>query len=111
MDTICSKCGNSRVRSAEMTDGIEIGPNVIQFEDESIAVRILDFNPENGHADVHVQKKAARIGFYYITVQFLSGDSTRLDYDGANPNIPISWDVRTSHPNDVIGEVQVRKVR
>jgi hypothetical protein len=94
-----------------MANGIEIGPNIIQFEDDSIEVRVLSFNPDNGLGDIHVQKKTARVGFYYITVHFRSGDSTRLDYDGGNPQIPVGWEIRTSHRNDTIERVDVIKVR
>lgn len=94
-----------------MDNEIQVGPNTIQFEDDFIEVRVLSFNPDNGHADIHVQKKTAQVGFYYITVQFRSGDSTRLDYDGGNPSIPVEWDVITSHRNDAIGSIGVIKVR
>jgi hypothetical protein len=51
------------------------------------------------------------VGFYYIVIHFSSGDSTRLDYDGENPNIPDSWDVNTTHRFDSIVSVECKNVR
>jgi hypothetical protein len=43
-----------------MSDAIEIGPNVIQFEDEFILVRILSFTPGTGMAVLLVEEKPSR---------------------------------------------------
>ena len=94
-----------------MSGAIEIGPNVIQFEDEFILVRILSFTPGTGMAVLLVEEKQTRIGFYYIFVHFKSGDNTRIDYDGANPNRPTSFTVQTSRRDDVIASIEAKKVR
>ena len=94
-----------------MSGAIEIGPNVIQFEDEFILVRILSFTPGTGMAVLLVEEKQTRIGFYYIFVHFKSGDNTRIDYDGANPNRPTSFTVQTSSRDDVIASIEAKKAR
>jgi hypothetical protein len=94
-----------------MSDGIAIGPNIIQFEDDFIAVRIPSFTPTTGQVQVLFEKKSARVGFYYVTVSFLSGDSSRMDYDGENPNNPEIWEINSSHRHDTIVKLEATKVR
>jgi hypothetical protein len=94
-----------------MGDGIRIGPNVIQAEDAYIAVRILSFNPDTGMAELLIDEKVVPIGFYYVFVNFRSGNSTRIDYDGANPNRPNSYTVHTIERGDAIVKVEAKKVR
>jgi hypothetical protein len=94
-----------------MTNGIQIGPNVVQFEDPFIEIRILAFSPFTGLGDLVVEKRQPNVGFYYINISFASGDSVRLDYDGANLNNPDTWELRSSHRNDTIVRVWATKVR
>lgn len=94
-----------------MSNGIEIGPNHVHFEDDFIAVRIIGFDPEKGRANVLIERKRKESYFYYVVVKFRSGDSTRIDYDGDNPNIPADYVVRTSHRGDAIASVEAIKVR
>lgn len=94
-----------------MADGLEIGPNNILFQDDYIVVIIPRFDPHSGLAEVLVDHKREPSGDYYIWVHFQSGDSTRLDYNGANPNNPRPWTINSSHRNDRIAKVEVKKIR
>ena len=75
------------------------------------AVRIFSFNPSTGMAELLVEEKQPQIGFYYIIVTFESKNSTRIDYDGANPNRPNSYTVNTFQRGDVIKSIEAKKVR
>jgi hypothetical protein len=94
-----------------MADGLKIGPEKILFQDDYIGVRILRFDPRSGRAEVLVDHKREPSGDYYIWVHFESGDSTRLDYKGANPNNPRPWIINSSHQNDTITKVEAKKIR
>jgi len=94
-----------------MADGLEIGPGKILFQDDYITVSILRFDPESGRAEVLVDHKREPSGEYYIWVHFKSGDSTRMDYNSANPNNPRPWVINSSHRNDTIAKVEAKKIR
>ena len=94
-----------------MSEGIEIGPHKIQFEDEFIAVRVYWFDPRSGQAEIVIEEKQVPSGYYYVHVHFVSGDSTRIDYDGGNPNRLQSWSISTTHRDDAIARVDAKKVR
>lgn len=94
-----------------MGDGEEIGPNRILYQDDYITVRIPRFDSVSGVGEVLVDHKREPSGDYYIWVHFRSGDSTRLDYSGANPNNPRPWIINSSHVNDRITRVEAKKIR
>ncbi len=94
-----------------MSDGLEIGPDKILFQDDYITVRIARFDPQSGFGEVLVDQKREPSGDYYIWVHFKSGDSTRMDYNGANPNNPRPWVINSSHRNDTITKVEAKKIR
>lgn len=94
-----------------MGKGVEVGPHNIQFEDDFIKVWISGFKPHTGEAWVQVEDKHVPSGFYYVTVHFASGNSHRIDYDGANPNRLQEWPVTTMQRNDVLARVEVKKMR
>jgi hypothetical protein len=94
-----------------MADGLEIGPDKILFQDDYITVRIARFDPQSGRGEVLVDHKREPSGDYYIWVHFKSGDSTRMDYNGANPNNPRPWVINSSHRNDTITKVEAKKIR
>ena len=83
----------------------------VVFEDEHIAIRLVDFTPHTGAALVAVDEKHQRVGYYYIWVNFESSDSTRFDYDGGNPNRVQTLEARTTHRNDKIKEIVAKRVR
>jgi len=58
-----------------------------------------------------VDEKHEKVGSYYIWVNFESGDSTRIDYDGGNPQREHYLTVRTTHRNDKIKEIVVKRIR
>lgn len=94
-----------------MADAIEIGPDIVLFEDDFIVVTIPRFDARSGVAEVLVDHKRQSPGDYYIWVQFRSGDSTRMDYVGGNPNNPRPWIVNSLHRDDAITGVDVKKIR
>jgi hypothetical protein len=94
-----------------MADGLEIGPDKILFQDDYITVRIARFDPQSGCGEVLVDHKGEPSGDYYIWVHFESCDSTRMDYNGANPNNPRPWVINSSHRNDTITKVEAKKIR
>jgi hypothetical protein len=81
------------------------------FQDEYMDVELLNFEPYAGVAQLVVHEKHGKMGFYYIWVNFESGDSTRIDYDGGNPQRQQLLTVRTTHRNDIIKEIVVKRVR
>jgi hypothetical protein len=92
-------------------EGIEIGPNVIQFEDDFIEIRILGFDSFTGVGDLSVERKQANVGFYYIHLTFRSGNTIRIDYDSANPNHHDYFEFQAAYRNDAIVKVEATKVR
>src|SRR5258708_6235856 len=83
----------------------------LAFEDEHITIELLDFNSHTGVVQVIVREKHERVGFYYIWVNFKSGDSSQIDYDGGNPNREQALTIRTTHRDDNIKEMIVKRVR
>jgi hypothetical protein len=86
-------------------------PNGSYFADDHISVELFDFVPSTGIVQIRVDENHGNVGFYYIWVNFESGDSTRIDYDGANPQREQYNTVRTNHENDKIKEILVERVR
>ena len=92
-------------------DGQEIYRHQMQFADNHIVVRLISFDPSTGAARLAVDENDNNVGFYYISVHFGSGDSTRIDYDGGNPrrdNRPIA---QSTHKNDTLKKIEVKRVR
>jgi hypothetical protein len=94
-----------------MADGLEVGADKILFEDDNISVVTPRFDTQSGKAEVLLNHKREPGGEYYIWVYFKSGDSTRMDYNAANPNNPRPWVINSSHRNDTITRVEVKKIR
>jgi hypothetical protein len=55
----------------------------VRFEDDFIQVQYLGFNRSSREARVLVTEKQKGVGLYNITVEFRSGNSVQLAYDGA----------------------------
>jgi hypothetical protein len=96
---------------ARVAEGIGIGPNTVQFEDDFIVIRIFGYDRETGQGDIVIERKQAEVGFYYIYLTFDSGNTNRLDFDGANPNIGEFMDFQATYRNDLIVKVEAKKVR
>lgn len=94
----------------ENSGGNEIYANQAHFTDSHIVVRLLGFDSSNGIARLAVDENHDKVGFYYITVNFGSGDSTRIAYDGGNPYRDGRPTVGTSHRNDVLTGIAVKRV-
>lgn len=86
-------------------------PENLKWSDEHIDVRLVEFRVRTGEADIAITEKHERVGFYYITVSFASNDSTRIDYDGANPQRNVRPTVRTTHHDDTVKEIKAVRVR
>lgn len=93
-----------------MPDELEIGSGKVLFQDGFIVITIPSFDSHSGVGQVLIEHKQEPVGNYYIWVYFKSGDSTRLDYNGANPNNPKPWIVNSSHRNDTILRVEAKKI-
>jgi len=94
-----------------MGDGQSIYLSQMQFSDPHIVVRFITFDPSAGTARIGIDENHPNVGFYYIWVHFGSGDNTRIDYDGANPNRDNRPIVKTSHKNDTVAKLEVKRVR
>jgi hypothetical protein len=86
-------------------------PENPQWSDDHIDARVVEFRARTGEADIAITEKHERVGFYYITVSFVSNDTTRIDYDGANPNRNVRPVVTTSHRNDEVRAISAVRVR
>ena len=94
-----------------MGEGPSIYAHQTVFSDNHIVVRMLAFDPTAGRLGLAIDENHKNVGFYYITVTFDSGNSTRIDYDGGNPHRDIRPVVQTGKRNDSVKEIQVVRVR
>jgi hypothetical protein len=95
----------------DMAEALEIGPDKVLFQDDFITVTIPHFDTKSGRTEVLVEHKRTPAGDYYIWVHFKSGDSSRMDYNSANPNNPRPWIINSSHRNDTITALEAKKIR
>jgi hypothetical protein len=85
--------------------------NSAVFEDDRITVELFSFQSYDRVAQFTVREKHANVGYYHIWVYFESGDRTQTEYDGGNPQREQILTVRTTHRNDKIKEIVVKRVR
>lgn len=97
--------------SQYVSEGEAILAHQTQFADSHIAVRLLGFDPSTRIARLAVDEKHGNVGFYHIWVFFGSGDSTRIDYDGGNPNRDNHPFATSNHKNDVLVRIEAKRVR
>ena len=97
--------------SQYMSEGDAILAHQTQFADSHIAIRLLGFDPSTRTVRLAVDEKHGNVGFYYIWVYFGSGDSTRIDYDGGNPNRDNRPSATSDHKNDVLVRIEAKRVR
>ena len=81
------------------------------WSDGHITVIFKDFDPSTRKAHFRVIEHHADVGFYYIGVYFTSGDATRFDYDGGNPQRPTMLDATTNQRDDSVKGIKVKRVR
>lgn len=86
-------------------------PHKTLCEDSNIAVQLLEFDPLRGVATIKIDEKVPKVGFYYIFIYFESGNNHRIDYDGANPNCKVAYQITTNKRNDTIQKVEAKRVR
>lgn len=92
-------------------DGKELYEFQKTWEDEHITIRFLGFDPTSGQARLAIDEHHPKVGFYFIWFTFNSGDETRIDYDGGNPNRDMRPVVSTTHRNDVPKGLRAKRVR
>jgi hypothetical protein len=95
----------------EMNDGEAIFESQKRFQDDRITIRLLDFHAESGRVSIAVDEHRPNVGFYYIWINFQSGDEMRIDYDGGNPMRNTCPIFITSHKNDVLKEIKAKRIR
>lgn len=94
-----------------MNIGIDPDSQNPVFEDGYIAVTLHDFRPDTGKATVIVRDERPVVGFYYIWVRFVSGNGTRVDFDGNNPAQLRVLDIQTFERPDRVREIEVKRIR
>jgi len=94
-----------------MSEGKSIYAYQARFADQHIVVRQISFDPTSGRLALAFDENHEKVGFYYITVIFDSGNSTRIDYDGGNPCRDTRPIVRTPKRDDTVKEIKVIRVR
>lgn len=94
-----------------MGDGQSVYLFQTHFADGHIVLRLLGFDPSSRQCRLAVDENHPNVGFYYIWVTFASGDETRIDYDGANPNRNNRPVVESSHINDFLKSIRATRVR
>jgi hypothetical protein len=81
------------------------------FDDEHMTVGIAESDASNGVLKLAIAEKHEGVGFYWINVEFESGNSTRIAYNGANSGRDKHLIVRTPKRNDTVKEIKVDRVR
>ncbi len=93
-----------------MGDGQSVYLYQTHFADSHIVVRLLGFDPTSGQCRLAIDENSLNIGFYYIWVTFASGDETRIDYDGGNPNRNNRPIIKSNHVNDSLSGIRAKRV-
>lgn len=94
-----------------MSDAESILAHQTRYGDDHITLRFLGFNPSSRQCQLAVDEKHPNVGFYYIWVTFGSGDETRIDYDGGNPNRNTRPIAESNHYNDTLKDIRAKRVR
>jgi hypothetical protein len=87
-----------------------MGFSVLAFDDDHITVGLDSFSP-SGKLILLIQEKRQPVGFYKITVNFASGNSIQIEYDGANPQRNHLLVTQTLYVNDTVSMVKVVRAR
>jgi len=82
-----------------------------QYADEHIVLRLLGFDPSSRQCRLAIDENHPNVGFYYIWVTFGSGDESRIDYDGGNPNRDTRPRATSNHLNDTLKSIRAKRVR
>lgn len=94
-----------------MTESKHKGTPGLVFDDEYITVG-LEFDSSRGAVKLKILEKQDDIGLYYIDVMFDSGDSVKIQYDGANPARNRQPLVATTKPNAKgVKMIEVKRAR
>lgn len=93
-------------------DGQSVYAFQTHFADGHIVLRLLGFDPTSPRqCRLAIDEDHPNVGFYYIWVTFASGDETRIDYDGGNPNRDNHPVVTSNHVNDGLKSIRAKRVR
>lgn len=91
--------------------GQEVYAFQTHFSDGHIVLRLLGFDPTSRQCRLAIDEEHPNVGFYYIWVTFSSGDESRFDYDGGNPNRDNHPIATSSHINDGVKNIRATRVR
>jgi hypothetical protein len=87
-----------------------MGLSGLVFDDDHITVGLNSFSP-SGRLTLSIQEKRHPLGFYKITVNFASGNSIQIEYDGANPQRTHLLVTQTTYVNDTVSTIKVVRAR
>jgi hypothetical protein len=87
-----------------------MGLSGLVFDDDHVTVGLGSFSP-SGKLTLSIQEKRQPVGFYKITVNFASGNSIQIEYDGANPQRTHLLVTQTRYVNDTVGTIKVLRAR
>jgi hypothetical protein len=87
-----------------------MGLSGLVFDDDYITVGLDSFS-SSGRLTLSIQEKRQPVGFYKITVNFVSGNSIQIEYDGANPQRTHLLVTQTRYVNDTVSKIKVLRAR
>jgi len=87
-----------------------MGLSALVFDDDHVTVGLDSFSP-SGKLTLLIQEKRQPVGFYKITVNFESGNSIQIEYDGANPQRTHLLVTQTEYVDDTVSTINVVRAR
>ena len=87
-----------------------MGLSALVFDDDHVTVGLDSFSP-SGKLTLLIQEKRHPVGFYKITVNFASGNSIQIEYDGANPQRTHLLVTQTEYVDDTVSTINVVRAR
>jgi hypothetical protein len=87
-----------------------MGLSGLVFDDDHVTVGLDSFSL-SGKLTLLIQEKRQPVGFYKITVNFASGNSIQIEYDGANPQRTHLLVTQTTYANDTVSTIKVVRAR
>lgn len=87
-----------------------MGLSGLVFDDDHVTVGLGSLSP-SGKLTLSIQEKLQPVGFYKITVNFASGNSIQIEYDGANPQRMHLLVTQTRYVNDTVSTIKVLRAR
>ena len=94
-----------------MASGKHDDTAALAFDDDHITVGLLGFDPSTRICKLRILEKHEGVGLYQITVDFASGNSAQIQYDGAIKDQDAVHTATTSLPNDSVKKIIVKRAR